>query len=481
MKHKQFLYSFVFLMFLPLFFANLAVGVAALTESAQNTDKLAKHSANAPAVQWHRGLGTNNEEHVHEGMQTGDGGYIAIGETNEGAEESGPKDILVIKTDANGQEQWQRVIGTAGQHDIGYSVTEATDGYILGVGLFADGKQQRGLIKLDHNGQTVWQKPYGGNGNGGVRSLIVLNNGELVATGYTNNEDAGFVFIAYGQGFLMKTDADGNVLWDHVLQLPQGTKVRQESNGGLAVLSTIELEATGVQNVSITRTDSEGQVVATYTYGENHNIQAFDFDLTTDGGFIFGGHTTGYGTVNWDFALTRVAADGTALWTRTFGQPRGYDARYIHDEAYGVRQMLDGGFLIVGGTGDEYAQYSVNNHASGSSDEWKAYVVRTDGDGNTLYEAVYGDGADAGNNAAEFVALTQDGGYILFNDTDSQGQMIPSNFGFMKIAPEHTPLSILPSPVIVERPSSQVNSLGLAALGLLALAAGVYGMAVKLR
>jgi len=35
--------------------------------------------AQAPEIEWFKGYGTNTEEHVHEGMQTSDGGYIAIG------------------------------------------------------------------------------------------------------------------------------------------------------------------------------------------------------------------------------------------------------------------------------------------------------------------------------------------------------------------------------------------------------------------
>ena len=39
----------------------------------------------APAVEWHVGEGTSGEEHVHEGLQTADGGYVAIGRRAVGA------------------------------------------------------------------------------------------------------------------------------------------------------------------------------------------------------------------------------------------------------------------------------------------------------------------------------------------------------------------------------------------------------------
>ena len=39
---------------------------------------------------------------------------------------------------------------------------------------------------------------------------------------------------------------------------------------------------------------------------------------------------------------------------------------------------------MVGGTGDEYVEYDTSSHIARSSNKYKAYVVRTDGNGNLL-------------------------------------------------------------------------------------------------
>jgi hypothetical protein len=54
----------------------------------------------APEMQWHQGQGTDLGEHVHEGMQTSDGGYIGIGQTDEPKEKG--FNLLVVKTDSEG-------------------------------------------------------------------------------------------------------------------------------------------------------------------------------------------------------------------------------------------------------------------------------------------------------------------------------------------------------------------------------------------
>ena len=393
--------------------------------------------AQAPELEWHKGFGTNKEEHVHEGWQTSDGGFIGIGQNEEN--NGSRTNILVVKADSQGTQQWITQLGTVNEWDVGVCVHETTGGFIIGGGLYNPDtdRQERMLSKLDQHGEVVWQKTYGGDKASAVRGIDINEEGEIIATGYTDCADYGFVFIAEeADGFVMKTDGAGELIWDKHLTVPQGTKVRLEKNGGLAIVSTQWTYSGGRdhQDVVLLRTDTEGNEIFKEFYGAEYNDQCFDFDLTMDGGYILAGHTRSYGVVNWDYLLLKIDSTGKEEWVRTFGQPRGYDPRWIHDESYGVRSTPDGGYVIAGGSGDEYA-YSERGHPSGSSNEWKAYLVKTDGSGNLLWEAVYPP-TSVGNNAAEYVALTVDGGYIVFTDTDSQSPPEPNNFGFLKIEPD---------------------------------------------
>ena len=388
--------------------------------------------AGPPAMEWQKGHGTRYGNHVHEGFQTSDGGYVAIGQTGEAG--SDHPEMLVVKTYPNGDKQWQTVIGTANQYDVGICIAEVSDGFIAGGGLHSSGSQQRGLVKLDSNGDLVWQKIYSADGHGAIRGFDVTSDGGIIITGYTNAPEQGFLFICDdGEGFIMKTDADGSLQWDKTISAPQGTKVR-EINGGYAICSTKWVTSEN-NNVVLILTDHQGNETYTNNYGSSGNDQCFDFDLASDGGYIFAGHSTSYG-VNWDYYLLKVDSNGNKQWHKTFGQPRGYDANHIHDESYGVRHTPDGGYIIAGGSGDEY-RYSESGHPAGSSNEWKAYLIKTDGDGNVIWEGVYPPDGDSGNNAAEYVGLTSDGGYIVFTDSDSFYGSLDSNaFGFMKLAPD---------------------------------------------
>ncbi len=393
--------------------------------------------AQPPAMEWHKGLGTNLEEHVHEGWQTSDKGFIGIGQNEE--KNGSRTNILVVKTDSMGGLEWMAELGTENEWDVGICVHETAGGFIIGGGLYdaITDRQDRTLAKLDHNGEVVWQKTYPGSNASAIRGIDINENGDILATGYTNCADHGFVFIAEeADGFVMKTNTAGEVIWDKSISVPQGTKVRIEKNGGLAIVSTQWVYSGGRDHMDVVliRTDDEGNEISSKYYGGESSDQCFDFDLTLDEGYILAGHTRSYGVDNWDYLLMKIDSAGNEEWVRTFGQPRGYDPRWIHDEAYGVRSTPDGGYVIAGGSGDEYS-YSARGHPSGPSGEWKAYLVKTDGEGNLLWEAVYPP-TSVGNNAAEYVALTDDDGFIVFTDTDSQFPPAPNNFGFMKIEPD---------------------------------------------
>ena len=254
-----------------------------------------------PRVEWHYGYGTEFEDHVHDGIQTTDGGYIAIGDNREHSGESSPTDILIIKIDATGKLQWQKQIGTPNKHDVGYSIAETNSGYIAGVGLFDTNRQRPGLIALNQSGDVLWQKSYNADksGSGGFRSVLVAQDGNIIAGGYDTNPEPGFVFIADQSAFLFKVNQDGTTIWSkNFTTLRQVTKI-QKTDDGYALLSTIyKSDDNDATNIAITHTDQAGAQISQHIYGENHNVQAFDFDSVNGGGFIIAGHTTGYGAVN---------------------------------------------------------------------------------------------------------------------------------------------------------------------------------------
>ena len=120
---------------------------------------------------------------------------------------------------------------------------------------------------------------------------------------------------------------------------------------------------------------------------------------------------------------------------------------------YGVQLDRSGNYLLLGGSGDEYA-YSATNADGWRSDTWVSYLVVVDTQvnhrflylvkhynnliiwqGNTLYEGVFG--CKGSNNAGEYISVDNTSGEIMiFVDSDYVG----GGFAFMKLSPNwHVP------------------------------------------
>ncbi|MBT6957399.1 MAG: hypothetical protein HN996_03175, partial [Opitutae bacterium] len=204
-----------------------------------NAKDLKESIKSAPTQEWLYGHGTDRGEHVFEGFQAKDGGFVAIGKTGEKSGRT--TDILVVRTDAKGKLEWQRIIGEKGRNEEGRCIIEVEDGYILGGALTLSGKTKAGLIKLDRNGRTAWSRIHDHSGHGAIRGIDLTSDGGIVATGYTDSRQREIPFIAdEARGFILKTDSKGKISWEKPLRVTQGTKVRTDKhNGGFIICSTI--------------------------------------------------------------------------------------------------------------------------------------------------------------------------------------------------------------------------------------------------
>ena len=379
--------------------------------------------------EWICGQGTHGGDHVIEGLQTRDGGYIAVGITAKTERALG--DLLVVKTDAKGKLQWKRVIGQPKTQEEGRCILEVADGYILGGVLSAKRTSQPGLLKLDRAGKTVWTKSYPGKRYGAIRGIDLTPDGGIIATGFTDNESREVGFIAEeAKGLLLKTDATGKLLWTRELPVSQGAKVHTIGRTGFAICTTIWVESKGKehQDACLLKTDTTGKVLWRTTYGRTGYDQCFDFDPTPDGGFILAGHTTSH-SAGWDVWLVRVDKKGKMLWEKTFGEPIGGDPKWVYDECYCVKVLPDGGFALACGSGIEPTGKRLKPDPRNL---WGAWVLRTDPAGKLLWHYFY-HVPKQGHNAAEWLTPCRDGGLLLFLDSDTEGTPREGNVGMIKL------------------------------------------------
>ena len=367
-----------------------------------------------PSIEWFKDYnGSSEESHGHYIMTCNDGGFLQVGESNFLPNAK----IFIVKTNSNGNLIWNREINT-GSHNLGNSVIELNDGYLLLGAL----NRNSALIKLDKDtGETIFSRTFNNGGTDAFEHAAEIPNG-IVAVGYNYAQDSNNTFYTEGQGYLMFLDHDGNEISSLNLNAYISQAYRIQYFNNELIISGLSEEAF---DFKVIKMSLDGNILWHQSYGGNNYDHCFGMDIGTDGSIYLAGHTLS-GTQNWDTYTIKLDNNGNLLWDQKVGNPRGFNPQYIHDEAWGIKATNDGGCVTIAGTGDEYSYSECNGNDC--SDVWNAYVIKFSSNGLKEWDTTFGS-LDLFNYsydwAGEDIDLTDDGGAIIAIDN---GQ-----FGFLKI------------------------------------------------
>lgn len=371
---------------------------------------------NAPIIEWETGVtGSQEESHGHFILTCSDGGYLQVGET--GVFPSTAK-ILVVKTDSLGQLVWKKEFGSSG-NNLGNSAIETANGYIVCGAINGNSA----LIKLDKsNGNQKFIQTIDNGGSDAFENLINTPNG-FISVGYNNAEDNTNTFFTEGSGYITFLDTVGTKTLGIGLDnyLAQAYRIVDYNND--YYISGLTENA---NDYGLIKLDSQGNILWHSTYGGIASDHCFGMDIGEDGSIFLTGHTLS-NTENWDTYTIKIDAFGNVIWEQVVGNPRGFNPKFIHDEAWDIKCLPDSGCIVVAGTGDEYRRYTRRCGSDGdNSNTWHIYLIKYDFDGNIEWQKTYGGGQNI-DWAGEAIDLTPDGGAIIAFDN--------GEFGFVKIAP----------------------------------------------
>jgi hypothetical protein len=282
---------------------------------------------------WTRTYGREYDDYAQMAERTSDGGYIVVACTQYPS--GGDIDLWLSKTDLAGQEVWHRIFSGSGWFFRGPEVHQTSDGgYIVVAWNLGD----VWLMKTDGGGSPVWVRTLGGPDYDCGNSVRQTADGGYIIAGETWSYGAG-----ENDAWLIKIDADGNKVWDRTFggaSYDYGQVVRQTSDGGYIIVGETTADSVDWRDAWLIKTDADGNKVWDKTFSGAGDVYARSVQQTSDGGYIVAGSMPG-SSFKSDFWLLKTDPNGEKTWERTLG---GADS----DEGNSVQQTSDGGYVIVG-------------------------------------------------------------------------------------------------------------------------------------
>jgi hypothetical protein len=324
--------------------------------------------AEAPRMEWERAYGGPYYDYGSSVWQAADNGFVVTGGVSPSYK--GDRNALLLKADENGKLLWNKSYGGP-EFDYGYSVRQTRDGGYIVAGTtmsFGNGSNDVYLVKTDGEGNLQWQSTYGGALRDEGLSVLQAPDGGYIIAGFTNS------FGNLNRStYLVRVDGAGSLIWQKTYGGPYGSvaiSLEPTLDGGYVLAGYME-NAKNIREAYLVKVDVDGNEQWERTFGGAHDRYAYMARQTEDGGYIVTGYEQ-YGPGASGIILLKTDGDGNLLWQKAVCDSL---------KGYNVYPTRDGGYVIIGifkdGPADKrgpiYEGLLVKTSANGDVEWQKAY------------------------------------------------------------------------------------------------------------
>jgi hypothetical protein len=343
---------------------------------------------------------------------TPEGDFITIctKKTNDGKSE-----LFLFKTDRFLKFQWQKNL-SASENISAADILITTKGEIFILGTSeTSGKITRDIIiiKTDANGNIIWKRSYGGVNEEAARKIIKAADGNFLITGSTKS---------FGQGlddvYLIKIDSFGNIIWQKTYggaSFDGGMDILETDDNNILLLGFTDNFGARDRDFWLLKLDARGNIIWDKLYGGDNYEEPQAVIKSSDSNYIIAGHSASFGDVYHDAYAVKVNSDGEIIWQKTYGAPA------IHDGAEAAVALPGGGAYIIIRTDHHHHSSSHEN-----SDSENAWIIRIDNNGEIIHDKLMGgEKNDRFQHALlhkESLIVT---GFTQSNSTNSAGSFNP--------------------------------------------------------
>jgi len=251
---------------------------------------------------------------------------------------------------------------------------------------------------------TLWTKSIGETGSQIAYAVFPTSDGGFMLGGYTTGSGS-------GDYYMVKTDNEGEVIWTKTF----GEEGRYESanwmietaDGGYILAGGRGQDPPYSSNADIylVKADANGDVQWSSIIGfEDVSESANCIVQTSDGGYIVCGSYWATSQTGYDVFLVKTTDLGVQEWRQVLNFEEG-----MADRAYGIEQANDGGYLVTGETQAFTTNYDDNT-----------YILKTNIVGEMEWLKTYG-GSWPWYENSNHIIHTSDGGFFLCGNQDNDG------------------------------------------------------------
>ena len=278
-----------------------------------------------------------------------DGGYVILGEV-EGSS-SQDDDIIIIKTDENGNELWNKTYGIVGGDEDPRAILATNDGgYIIcsDYKINMSAADDVNILKLDYLGNLEWSQNYG---NGSLLNARTTSSIQQTL-------DGGYVFSVNDS--IVKINSFGQVIWKagYGINLTYDGDIKVDDNGDFIICGQqIDPQNNFSYNICLIKTNSLGNEIWRKYFGGPEDEYCAELHITSDDGIVLFAETE----INGDEEIYVVKTDafGNQQWDFSWGV-------LGEDFSKSGLQMFNGQYFVCG---------ILEDFGSG-------VIIRIDGNGN---------------------------------------------------------------------------------------------------
>lgn len=288
--------------------------------------------------EWNITFGGKGDEEGKALIQTDDKGFIIVGKTDSFGE--GKNDVLILKINEEGEKQWNKTFGGE-KNDRANSIVKTEDGGYIIVGRsnsFGNEDYDVLIIKINYLGEEEWIKTIGGENDDEGRSIIKKNGQEYIIAATTRS---------YGKGrndiWIININNTGHEQWNKTVgyensDLPN--QIIMTENKNFITVGHSELNNSNKWAGIIVEIDENGNMVLVKTIENNTIDLGLSSIAKTDDGYLITGYKGPYGNEQ-DQLLVKIDLYGNEIWRKAIG------GKYC-DGGVWIQKSTDGYYFITG-------------------------------------------------------------------------------------------------------------------------------------